>query len=187
MRFLQFFLIGWAVILSAAGCSPLIRVYAETEPGTNMRHYRTYDWLDNATSEKNKTPDLVSTRNEALIRAAVDAQMRQRGFKRCDREPDLMLHYHVVVEAQEMYYQDWWCDDEEWHKYGRCERMRKVDYHEGTLTVDMIDTRTGNQVWRGVAVGVLEEIPPEQVPARIDEAVQKIFGHFHESTSGNYE
>lgn len=180
MRSVYWLSLIFLTALFALQCSPLLRVYSEEEPGVNLRRFRTYEWLDNASLEKDDIPVLLSAGTEHAIRAATDGQMTARGYKRCDNEPDLMLHYHVLIKDQELYFQDWWCDDEAWHKYGRCQRIRKINYQEGTLIIDMIETQNGNQVWRGVAVGVLEQIPPDAIQKRIEQAVQAIYKKFPE-------
>lgn len=178
MRALIFMTSALIGVLAITACSPIIRVYSEEEPGVHLRKYRTYAWLDNVRVEKDDIPFPLRPETENAIRQAVDGQMERLGFKRCGEEPDLMLHYHVMIKDQEVYFQDWWCDDEEWHKYGRCHRIRQTNYREGTLIIDLIDTQSGNQVWRGAAVGVLEQVPPVDIPARIGRAVTAIFQRF---------
>lgn len=171
------------ILLSLLGnaCSPIINVYSEEEPGINLRKYRSYDWLDNKVVESDNVMYFLAGKTEAQIEGSIEQQMSRFGYKKCNQNPDLLLHYHVIVKNFEMYYQDWWCEDETWNKYGRCQRMRATSYKEGTLIVDMIDAQTGNQVWRGVAIGVLDQIPPEDVQVNIDRAVKAIFKKFPET------
>jgi hypothetical protein len=105
--------------------------------------------------------------------------MGARGYKPVKVDPDLKVHYHIIIKNEQMVYQDWQCSDLEWHKYGRCQRLKTVNYREGTLIVDLIDAQSGNQVWRGVAGRVLDSnLPEAQKKARIGEAIQAIFGKF---------
>lgn len=171
----------FAIAMLNQGCSPITKVYSEEEPGVNFYKYRTYKWLDTKYIKKgNSGPEWLNERVENKIRSSVETQMGRYGFKPCDDKPDLMLHFHVVIKNEVFYIQDWWCDEETGADFGRCHRLRPVNYQEGTLIIDLIDAKTGNQVWRGAAAGVLENLTPEKADARIEEAVRMIFEKFPE-------
>lgn len=162
-------------------CSPFTKVYSEEEPGINLYKYHTYNWLDNATTQQgNQGPEGLSVATRDQIRKAVGEQMGKMGFQPCDQNPDLMLHYHVVVKNEVLYVHDWSCEGqgEGSSRYDRCNRVRPIYYREGTLIVDFIDTKNTTQVWRGTAVGVLMNSTPTEVNTRIKEAVQAIFKKF---------
>lgn len=164
-------------------CTPFTKVYSEEEPGIKLSKYHTYDWLDNTASQKgNSGPEWLSGSTQLKIRAAVEEHMSRYGLKPCDEKPDLMLHYHVVIKNEILYVHDWSCEGvfEAPGKYDRCHRVLPVHYQEGTLILDFIDTKDGNQVWRGAAVGVLENLRPEEADARIKAAVESIFKKYPE-------
>ncbi len=169
------------LLIATSGCSPFVKVYSEEEPGVNLYKYHTFNWLDNmAVRQGNEGPEWLNPRAENKIRSAVESQMRRYALTRCENKPDLMLHYHVVIKNEVFFIRDWWCDEEIGSEFGRCHRIRPVDYREGTLILDFIDAHTGEQVWRGAAVGVLEKLTPDQADARIEEAVRLIFEKFPE-------
>lgn len=180
MRAVYNFLILSALAFGLFSCSSAVKIYSEEEPGINMRKYRTYDWLDNLQIEKDNVASVSDRQIEEKIRTSVNAQLERFGYKQCDQDPDLKVHYHAIVKERELFYEDWWCDDESWHKYGRCQRLRRIHYKEGTLIVDMIDAQSGNQVWRGAAVGVLANLSPEEVSKRVEKVVTDIFAKFPE-------
>ena len=170
-----------AALFLFQSCSPFTKVYSEEEPGVNLYKYHTYNWLDNAeTRQGNQGPEGLPAAAHDQIRKAVGEKMGQMGFKPCDQNPDLVLHYHVVVKNEVMYVHDWSCEgqSESGNRYDRCNRVRPVYYREGTLIVDFMDTQNTTQVWRGAAVGVLMNSAPAEVNARIKEAVQAIFKKF---------
>ena len=163
------------ILLLSFACSPVSKVNTETEPGVNLYQYTSFDWLDNQTSvHGNSGPQWLNERTEKSIRTAVESEMRKYGFSRCETNPDLMLHYHVVVKNEVFYIRDWWCDEESWAQYGRCHRLKPMNYQEGTLIVDMMDAKTGNQVWRGAATGAMENVSADKADSRIQEAVRLI-------------
>jgi hypothetical protein len=164
-------------------CSPFTKVYGEIEPGVKLSQYHTYHWLDNATLKKgNSGPVPLSSDTENKIRAAVEHEMDRYGFKPCDERPDLVLHYHVVIKNEVLYVRDWSCGGvfEAPGQYDKCNRVQPVHYQEGTLILDFIETKNGNQVWRGAAIGVLDNIRPEEADARIKASVEAIFKKYPE-------
>jgi hypothetical protein len=172
--FLAFFL---------SSCSPFIRVYSEEEPGVNLSKYHTYQWLDTKTYKQgNSGPVWLSNDTQTKIRTDLETQLSRYGFKPCDEKPDLMLHYHIVIKNEVMYLPDYTCGGvfEAPGQYDRCHRVQPVHYQEGTLIVDFIDAKNGNQVWRGAAVGVLENLRPEEADARIKAAAEAIFKKYPE-------
>jgi hypothetical protein len=178
-----FGLILGCVFATFWSCSPFVKVYSEEEPGINLYRYHTYNWLDTETIHKGDSgPEWLTKPTQEKIRSAIATQMARYGYKPCDEKPDLMLHYHVVIKNQVMYQPDWTCGSpgEGGSLYGRCNRVKPVNYQEGTLIIDFMDTKTGNQVWRGVAIGILDHIRPEEVDAKIMEAAKSIFKKFPE-------
>ncbi len=172
-----------AAVFLLGSCSPFTKVYSEEEPGVKLTQYHTFNWLDNtAIKQGNSGPEWLSTSTQGKIRAAVEVQMGRYGFKPCDEKPDLMLHYHVVVKNEVLYVRDWTCGGvfETPGQYDRCNRVQPVHYREGTLILDFIETKNGNQVWRGAAVGVLENLRPEEADARIKASVEAIFKKYPE-------
>lgn len=162
-------------------CSPFLKVYSEAEPEVNLYQYRTFDWLDMTNMNVGgDRPAWLTSKSEAKIRASVEGQMNRYGFKPCTEKPDLVLHYHVVVKNEVLFVRDWWCDEDVNGRHAQCHRLRPVNYQEGTLILDFIDATTGNQVWRGAAIGGLENLTPEAAEARIEQAVQAIFKKFPE-------
>lgn len=167
------------MLLLAGGCSPFSKVYSEEEPGVNLRKYRTYEWLDIMSVEKDNIPAIPNKKVDETIRTGVDANMTTLGYKLVKVDPDLRIHYHIIIKNEQMVYQGWQCSDVEWHKYGRCQRLQTMKYREGTLIVDFLDAQNSNQVWRGVASRVLENgLTEVQKKARIEEAIQAIFKKF---------
>ena len=164
-----------------ASCSPWKNVYSVEEPGVDLYQYRTFNWLENPTTRLgNSGPEWLTAATQSKIRAATEEQLARLGFQPCADRPDLLLHYHVVVKNEVLYVNDRTCEIRNEPIYGRCNHVRPVQYSEGTLIIDFIDAKNGNQVWRGAVVSLLEDVPPNQAEARIKAAVEAIFKKFPE-------
>ncbi len=182
MRKIYYFFL-FASLIFFENCASFSKVYSEEEPGINMHKYHTYNWLDNSSIKQgNQGPELLTLNTQNKIRSAVEEQMNGYGFKPCTDQPDLILHYHVVIKNEVLYVHDWSCggQGEGRSNYDRCNRVQRVHYREGTFIIDVIDTKSGNQVWRGVAISVLDNIDPNEMDKRVKAAVQAVFKKFPE-------
>lgn len=181
-----------AVFLAATfllgSCAPFTKVYSEEEPGVKLTKYHTYQWLVNTTTKQgNSGPAWLTENAQNNIRSAFERQLSRYGFKPCDENPDLMLHYHLVIKNELMYAPDWTCAGigSSPGQLDRCHRVQPVQYKEGTLILDFIDAKAGNQVWRGAAISVLEDLKPEAAEVRIEAAAKAIFKKYPEKPLPN--
>ncbi|MEY3243615.1 MAG: hypothetical protein RIR11_5054 [Bacteroidota bacterium] len=180
-------LVGFLLFLLVANsCSPLQKVYAETEPGINLYQYHTYGWLDNPSTIKGaKGPAWLTESTNDSIRSSVEKQLDKLGFIKSSAYADLTLHYHIVLKNEMRYVYDLQCRSYEIGNYdSRCDRVTMVPMVEGTLIIDLLDTATGNQVWRGGAVSYLDHMQPNEVNDRLSTAIQEIFKEFPRAPKG---
>ncbi len=162
-------------------CTPYTKVYSNEEPGINLYKYTTYQWLDMPDiSHGNSGPEWLTKHTEKIIRESVEEQMKRCGFVLYDMQPDLLLHYHVVIKDEVYYIPDWWCYQKNWDHHGRCYRLEPRHYKEGTLILDFIEAKTGSQVWRGVVSDATINMQVEDIEFRINRAVKRMFGRFPE-------
>ena len=163
--------------LLLAGCSNEIHVYSDTDPDYDLWSYKTFNWGPTLDSEQDKNPLRYNEFNDKRIKTATDEQLRQLGYRIDSDHPDLILHYHIVVEDQATialepygyFYGPFWM------------RMHTnvYPYREGTLIIDMMDAKTNNLVWRGWAVSAIEDhYTPAEVDHLIKSAVSRIFRKF---------
>jgi hypothetical protein len=159
------------------GCSPGIHVYNDFDPDYNLWSYKTFDWGQKIDIETGRDPLHYNELNDKRIKSAVRSQLSSRGFSLADANPDLVLHYHIIVKdksvlATEPYgynYSSYWTRME----------TNIYSYREGTLILDLMDSKTSNLIWRGWAVSPLNgPYKPEEIENLINTAVAKIFTKF---------
>lgn len=158
------------------GCSPQIRVYSDSDPDYDLWTYQTFDWGAKVEIEKGKNPLQYNELNDKRIKAAVQDQMTRRGYQQTSENPDLILHYHIIIDDQSVvttepygyHYSPYWM------------RLQTnvYSYREGTLILDLMDKKTNNLIWRGWAVSAIDEINPEKVDELIKTVVARIFRKF---------
>jgi hypothetical protein len=155
----------------AGSCAP-IRVSSYTGPRTDVTAYRTYAW---ATGELGATGDPRLDNNSFFrerVQTAADGQLRFRGYeKAASGMPDLTVHVHARLEQR----LDTSAIDPVTCQVEEC---RAEIYDEGTLLIDLVDTRTNALVWRGWAERSLDGVIDNQewMNTTIDRVVASIFG-----------
>jgi len=154
--------------LALAGCAAAVRSYVDR--GADFSRYRTYGWgpADALTTGDPRLDNNPFFRER--LQADVDAQLAARGYEQTAPEAaDLLLHYHVsVTQRIDVNAVD--------QRYGYCDDCQPRVYDAGTLTLDLVDARTGRLVWRGWAERSIEGTLDKQewMEQQIDEAVARI-------------
>ena len=163
-------------ILALASCSPEIRVYSDQDPDYQVRNFKTFDWGQKANIEQDRNPLHYNELNDKRIKSAIERELSSRGYTITDSDPDLIIHYHIVIDDQSViatepygyFYGPYWLRTQ----------TNIYSYSEGTLIIDLMDPKTNNLVWRGWATAAIDTITQDQTEEMINRAVAKIFKRF---------
>jgi hypothetical protein len=112
------------------------------------------------------------------IKNAVNSQLVAKGYESKSINPDFLVVYHVGVKNK-IDVQDWgYMYGPRGYRWGGRD-ISVQQYSEGTLILDVVDPRTKQLIWRGVAQGVVDPgASPEKKERKLSEAVSKILGKF---------
>jgi len=160
------------VLLVVDGCAPSMRVYTDFDREYNIRNYPTYTWAEDIELEVKNNPLYYNELTDKRIKNAVNDQLNVKGYRLTTESPDLILHYHIVVEDRTEiqsdpygYYGPYWMRT----------RTYSYQYKLGTLIIDFMDAQNKNLIWRGWAVSVLDQdFNPDKNEVRIRTAVTDI-------------
>ncbi len=179
---------GFAVALvgalALAGCAttgPQLRTKAD--PAADFTTYRTYGYVDPLGTDRAGYTTFVTQH----FKSAVDTEMSARGYRKVDKDPDLLVNFYANAEekadvrstprptfgvglgyygyrgglygAWPLYYED----------------VDTVRYHVGTANVDVVDARRKQLVWEGVAEGRLSKDVMQNPEPAIRAAVHQLF------------
>ena len=174
-RRLPLFVIHLLVILAA--CSSH-QVGYDYDRGADFSRYRTYAWVSGtqeATGDKRLDTSLVNAR----IRAAVDAQLRAKGYTASSNgPPDFLIAYHAGLKdmmkgaSTQNYIGD--------RAHGTFTTISDIQpYREGTLTIDIVDAASRQLVWQSSAKADVDPgLGPEERDARVNNVVRAMLAHF---------
>src|SRR5687767_8193790 len=126
-----------AAILAA--CSPQIRVYSDHDPDYDLWTYKTFDWGQKVDIEKGRNPLHYNELNDKRIKAAVQGQMTAQGYTLSAENPELLLHYHIIIDDQSVV-----TTEPYGYRYGPYWMQMQTNvysYREGTLILDLMDRK----------------------------------------------
>ena len=154
-----------AAIVIMAGCSS-VTVKHDYDRTVDFKLYKTFAWLDVKVPEDELIQNPLA-RKRAI--EAIDKELQNKGFEKTDKGADFGVIIHGRSKEQ-MQITDWggygagygygyrpW-----WGPYGG---TTDVSYYEvGALVVDIVDLKTKELVWRGMATKTIGDKPltPEQ-------------------------
>jgi len=138
-----------AVLTTAAGCSS-VSVTTDWDVEADFEEFRTFALLEPAPQPKRPPDKRLSPLAEKRIMNAVSAALTSRGYGESSRRrADLLAAIHtgsrqrVIVSHHGYGYGPHW----RWHRGF----SRVHQYREGALVLDIVNARSRELVWRGVA------------------------------------
>lgn len=166
-----------AVILGGAFSVSAQKVRVGADPAIDLTTYKTYTWSQGLAGAN----PLVN----ATIVAAVDAQMAAKGIKKVETDPDLTLSAFVWTESDMQVSNPSWAPSLNSIATGVAVGSQSWVVTKGTLVVNMSDSKTKNEVWRGTATDTMKEnLSGDKVKDAktaekpIKKAVEKMFKQF---------
>ncbi len=141
------------IISNMVGCASF-SMNSTFDPETDFSRYSSYDWLPKA--EKAGMAGVKDPLIGKRVARDIEDEMNKTGFhKNTSGKPDLFVVYHGNVRDR--------VEVTQWgYSYGRGpywskRRLETYRYKQGTLAIDLIDAKTKELVWRGVAITRLEK------------------------------
>ncbi len=139
---------------------------------THMGGYHTFAWMPPSKTGDNK---MMGDMADVKIKDAATSSLVGKGLQLSPRHPDLVVNYSRIVGTgtYTSYYSPYYGGYPGWgfglgwgwgyrpyyafggpfSYYGGLTYAEKGHYKEGTVIIDLIDTRTKRIVWRGFGVG----------------------------------
>ena len=165
------------VVVGLLGCAS-VSVKTDYDRSVDFRKFKTYNW-----DKDHVVPGDALARDPLMrkrIQKAVDQALQAKGFEmRSSGSADFTMVIHAGVKER-MRITNWgnygWYDPW-WGPYGG-----QVDvsyYTQGTLVIDVVDSRTRELAWRGLGEGIVREYSdPEKMEADIRNTVTEILKSF---------
>ena len=154
-------LLGCLATLEVA-CSSSVKYRYDYDQMVEFRRYRRYAWMP---APKQASGEMrVDTINDRRIKQAVNVELLKRGMQIVDSQPDLYVAYHLGAPG--MTNPNYTGDS-----YGGGE-LAMAEVGSGAFVLDMIDAKTNELIWRGIASGAYDAKDTD--PEKIQKSVNKI-------------
>jgi Domain of unknown function (DUF4136) len=157
-------------------CSDQIRVKTDYDRESTFAQYKTYGWLEKKDIETKNNPLIYNELTDKRIKKAVEIFFPSRGLTPANENPDLRIHYHIVVDNKASLHPEPYGYN--YSPYWQRSRMDVYQYREGTLILDLMDPKSNNLVWRGWATDVMEMDEIDLSEVKINNAVAKILSEY---------
>jgi len=153
------------------------KVSVGADPRVDLTKYKTYAW-------SRETPSTNAIVNQIVV-SAVDAQLAAKGLQKVETDPELTVVVFGSTESDIHVSNPSWSPALNSIATGVAVGSQSWLVTKGTLVVDISDTKTKNNVWRGQATQTLDQGPTgdkardaKTVEKPIKNAVKKMFKQF---------
>jgi hypothetical protein len=137
------------VLLLLGSCAPGIQVSSDYDIATNFRQFKTFGWYQDKAQTK-VNPDSVGydTFFDKRMKKAIETQLKTQGLAYSDTNPDVYINYKAGFSNESRVRNSY---PYGYGYYGYPFGGSSVQqYKEGTITIDMVDARKNELLWRGV-------------------------------------
>lgn len=174
----------FALLLVIVSCGPSLKVSNDYDHAADFSNYKTYSMYDVKAKEGQINP-----LNADRILNAIKAEMAAKGFTEVQSNPDVMVNAMTFVKNKQSV-----TASSNYYGYGGMYRpygyygggigmasgtttYNTYDYKDGSLFIDVVDTKTQKLVWQGVANAEFEKAPKDP-QAFLTNAVKKVMADF---------
>ncbi len=169
------------LVVLAFSCSPSLKVSSDYDKAVNFTGYKTFSVYHL------KTTGSVSQLNADRIVNAINADMTSKGFTATENNPDLMINAVTILKDKQQV-----TATTNYYGYGGMYRpygywgtgmvgsntsVNTYTYKDGTLQIDIVDSKTQKMIWQGTGNAEIDKAPKDP-DAMITNAVAKILANF---------
>lgn len=158
-------------LLAACSNAPIVR--SDYDPRADFASYRTFAFMEPLGTDRAGYTTLLTER----LKRAASLQMESRGYVFDEKNPDLLINFQSHVQSRTEYVGPppmMWGYGYGYGFYGGWPGYAfgpdVIQYNEGTMKVDLIDTKRKQMVWEGSGTSILNN--PEQTIS--DTAIQNM-------------
>ena len=172
-------LLSAAIVMGGCVARPTVRV--DQDPAVRLTSYKTFSFFDHVGTDRAAYSSIVSARLKQTTRS----RLEQLGYVYDDKAPQLRVNFFLNIEDQQEvraipaapgFYAYRAGVYGPWRGYPH--DVSTVQYRAGTLSIDLVDTRSNALVWQGLAEGKVKKDAYENPTKAIDNVVADIFRGF---------
>ena len=177
----KFALIYMALLLMVSSGAFGQDVRYNFDKDTDFSKFKTYEWVEIKGAAK---PDDLTDKQ---IKAAVDAQLAQKGLTKVTDAGDVYVGYQTAIGSEKQFtsynsggwgYGPGWYGGG-WYTGGGMTTGQTSTIYNGQLVVDMYNPQGHDLIWRGVVSKTLDpKAKPEKREKNMNKALTKLFKNY---------
>jgi hypothetical protein len=167
------------VLLAACSNSPIVR--SDYDPRANFAAYQTFAFMQPLGTDRAGYTTLLTER----LKRAATLQMESRGYILNEENPDLLINFQSLVQSRTEYVAPppmMWGYGYGFGMYGGWPGYAfgpdVIQYNEGTLKVDLIDTKRKQMVWEGIGTTILGNVQQTASDPMVENMMASIFARY---------
>ncbi len=181
------------LLLLLAACATGPKVYTSAAPGADLTGYQRFAFVEPLGTDRAGYASIVS--QQLTFSTRRELELRGLGFVDDAEHADLLVNFFGHLDEQirtrqvvDPFYGPSFYDFRygfynPWPTYSTSTEVQQ--FSEGTLVIDLIDVRTNQMVWEGMARNEVTERSRREAASRLDDAVTRIFEDFPMAASRN--
>lgn len=167
-----YILLTLSILLSLSACQS-IRVAADYDTQIDFSEYKTFAFHKGSIDK-----DAISDLDKRRILRAIEEELTAKGFTK-SQTPDILIG--ISTKATEQVYVNqmnygWGMGWNPWF-YGGTGFNSVSSVTEGTLCIDLIETKSNHLIWQGIGKGALTQ-DPYQKEVKIKQFVHEILTQY---------
>ena len=171
-----------AALMAFAGCASTPNTVANADPGTDFSQFSTYGFFDPLATDRPGYESIESN----FLKVAMAQQLDRRGLTYSEN-PDIKINFYIHTQekvrsrsvpttgAYYAYRDPFFYDP--FLAYPAYEQ-RIEQYTQGTLNIDVVDTKANKLVWEGMVSGRVTDTAVRNLEQTIDGAVAAVMENF---------
>ena len=183
----QLIFVAVLALASSLTKAQTVTVDAERRPNIDFSHYKTYIWASQVDSKFNPEHyfqnDQISNNNDLVVKKqiqdAVGYALDGRGYTFTNQEPDLIISFQVLEKSTTV--KAYTENGSDYARPGDVQTLgaeKDIAVNAGTIIVSLVDSKTDQAVWQGLASGLTSNNGIERQQGKIREAVNLIFNRY---------
>lgn len=154
-----------ALWVALFGCATM-SVRTAYDSKVDFADYRIFAWV--GVDRANPPSEWV----DKLVRTAVEQELMAKGYQKANgTKADFLVAYDTALEERTV-----WQPVITGTGIVALQNVCRYTYREGTLTIDFIDSRSGQAIWRGCAIDMVSD--RSDAERKIKPAVKQILERF---------
>lgn len=159
--------------LLTSGCAAKPEVRVDQAPAAELSSYRTFSFYDRLSTDKPSYSSIMSAR----LKQATRDELERHGYEYREQNADLKVNFSLrVAERQEL--RSYPANGGVFVRRAGLNDYDVVPYRQGTVSIDLVDSRLNSLIWQGVADGRIDDRIAQDPGKAIDRAVREIFMGF---------